>query len=154
MPFVEIKNSGYNSRKQMMNLINYVISEERHIINSMTGGRMILTGTPQCVYDQMMAVKKQYKQVDGQFMRHIIISPSDDESLYINTHSLYMIAMRICEFFPEHQSVVAIHQETERPHIHIAINTVSFMDGKKIRIYLPKLIDCIQKIFDEYVPAL
>lgn len=150
MPFIKITNSGYKSPEDMMKLIDYIISDERHETNGMTGGCMILTGSSQNIYDQMMDVKNYYNKANGRFMRHIIVSMSDTESKNIDVNSLYHIALRICNLFSGFQTLFAIHQETGRPHIHIAINTVSFMDGRKIQIRLSKLKSDIQKIFVEY----
>ena len=154
MPCIKIVNSGYKSTEQMMNLINYVISDEQHITNGLTGGNMILTGTPQYIYDQMMDVKNYYNKAKGRFMQHIIVSPSDRENKYIDIYSLYMIAMRICNLFPGYQTLFAIHLEKDHKHLHFAINTVSYLDGSKIRILLSQLRLDIQKIFAEYVPSL
>lgn len=49
MPIVKIKNSGYKSPDEMMRLINYVISGEKHQTDNLIGGTMILTGTRQYI---------------------------------------------------------------------------------------------------------
>ena len=151
MSVVKLINSGYKSPEQMMNLINYIVSDQKHKINGMTGGNMILTGTPQYIYDQMMYFKNCYNKAHGRFMRHIIVSLSEFESQSINDCTLYLIAAEICNLFPEHQSLFAIHHETGRPHIHIALNTVSFTDGAKIRINLAEVKTAIGHIFAKYV---
>lgn len=135
----------------MMHLINYIVSNQKHKINGMTGGNMILTGTPQYIYDQMMYFKNCYNKAHGRFMRHIIVSLSEFESQNINDCTLYLIAAEICNLFPEHQSLFAIHHETGRPHIHIALNTVSFTDGAKIRINLEEVKTAIGHIFAKYI---
>lgn len=150
MPCVKVINSGYNSPEDMMRLINYIISDEKHETNGLIGGYMILTGSPQYVYDQMMAVKNHYNKATGQFMRHIIVSPSE----IVDVNLLYIIAMQICKLFPEYQSVFAIHLEKEIPHIHIGINTVPFVEANKLRINLPALKLEINRICSEYVPYM
>ncbi len=64
-------------------------------------------------------------------MRHLVFSPSNNEKLFFSEEILYGIAIQICMLFEGYQTIFAIHRNTGRNHIHIAINTVSYIDGKK-----------------------
>ena len=36
------------------------------------------------------------------------------------------------KWFPDHQSLIAVHKDREHVHIHIVTNTVSYVDGRKL----------------------
>lgn len=154
MSIVKVVKSGYKSAEETANLINYIISEERHAINGLTGGRMIITGSSEFVYEQMMEVKQYFRKECGRYMRHIIVSFSNYESQYLGANEIYKIAMQICSFFKWNQTIFAIHQETGQIHIHIGVNTVSFLDGSKLRFALWELKDYVNQIVGRYVPAI
>lgn len=152
MPFIKLTPTGYKSCNDMFKLITYILSEENRSINGLVGGNMILSGSPQYIYEQMLDVKKKYNKQYGRFMRHLIISPSDYELQFISLHQLYLLGQQICNLFPSYQTVFAIHQNTNHPHIHIAINTVSFIDGKKLQVNLHEVRKAINRLFAFYVP--
>lgn len=142
MPYIYLNPSGYKTPKDMHNLINYILNEEKDVL---TGGN-ILFNSPDAAYNKMMLVKKNYRKTDGRLMRHLIFSPSDDENRFFSEEDLYDIAIQICMLFEGYQAIFTIHRNTGRNHIHIAINTVSYIDGKKININLYRLKNTINKI--------
>lgn len=154
MPIIKTINSGYKSPEEMNNLISYIVSEDRHIIKGLTGGRMITTGSPEMVCEQMMEVKQYFKKECGRYMRHILVSFSNYELQYLGVDEVYKIAMQICSFFRWYQTIFAIHQETGQIHIHIGVNTVSFLDGGKLRFVLWELKEYVNQIVGSYVPAI
>ncbi|MBQ4560008.1 MAG: relaxase/mobilization nuclease domain-containing protein [Tyzzerella sp.] len=154
MAIIKAIKSGYKSPEEMNSLIQYIISEERHVINGLTGGRMIMTGSSESVYQQMMECKQYFHKVCGRYMRHIIVSFSNYELQYLGVNEIYKIAMQICGFFRWNQTVFAIHQETEQIHIHIGINTVSFLDGSKLRFSLWELKTYVNRVVGTYVPVV
>ena len=89
MAVTKIVKSGYKSPEEMSNLINYIVSEERHAINGLTGGRMILTGSSESVYEQMMDVKQHFRKECGRYMQHIIVSFSSYELHYLGVNEIY-----------------------------------------------------------------
>lgn len=153
MAIIKLEKSGYKSCEDMKNLIDYVMSEERHQIYGKIGGTMLLMNGAVSPYEQMMRIKSQYNKVNGRYMRHLIVSLSDYEMRYIGIEKLYEIAAEISiRLFPGYQVLYAIHQETGRIHVHMAINTVSFLDGRKIQIHLRSLRMEIKNIISRYVP--
>lgn len=153
MSIVKVVKSGYKSPEETANLINYIVSEERHAINGLVGGNMVFTGTPETVYQQMMECKQYFHKVCGRYMQHIIVSLSEVEMKYLGLEEVYKIAMQISEFFRWNQTIFAIHQETGQIHIHIGINTVSFLDGRKLRFSLWDLKQYVNQIIGNYVPT-
>lgn len=153
MAIIKLEKSGYKSCEDMKNLIDYVISEERHQIHGKTGGTMLLLNGTVSPYEQMMRVKCQYNKVNGRYMRHLIVSLSDYEMQYIGIERLYEIAAEVSvRLFAGYQVLYAIHQETGRIHVHMAVNTVSFLDGRKLQIHLQSLRMEIKNIISRYVP--
>ena len=43
-----------------------------------------------------------------------------------------MFLQIVDRFFPNHQSLIGVHQDKDHLHIHIVTNSVSFIDGKKL----------------------
>lgn len=154
MPITKVVKSGYKSPEQMNNLITYIISEERHIIKGLTGGNMVIANSAMSVYQQMMEVKQYFKKCCGRYMQHIVVSFAEYEMKNLEIEVVYKIAMQICDFFKWNQTVFAIHQETGHIHIHIGVNTVSFLDGSKLRFTLWELRQYVKNVVDSYVPAL
>ena len=154
MAIVKVVKSGYKSPGEMRDLINYIISEKRHVINGLTGGNMVFTGSTDSVYQQLMECKQYFYKACGRYMQHIIVSFSEFELQYLGVNEIYKIAMQICDFFRWNQTVFAIHQETGRIHIHIAVNTVSFFDGSKLRFALWDLKQFVNQVMRSYVPAI
>ena len=62
---------------------------------------------------------------------HNIISFHKDED--ISPAQALEIGQEFVEkFFPNHQSVIGVHQDKDHLHIHIVTNSVSFIDGMKL----------------------
>lgn len=153
MSITKVIKSGYKSPEEMKNLIAYIVSEERHTINGLTGGNMIFADSEKSVYQQMMDVKQYFKKCCGRYMQHIVVSFAEYEMKYLGIEAVYKIAMQICDFFKWNQTVFAIHQETGQLHIHIGVNTVSFLDGSKLRFTLWDLRQYVNQVVGKYVPA-
>lgn len=154
MPITKVVKSGYKSPEEMKNLIAYIVSEERHTINGLTGGNMIFANSAMSVYQQMMDVKQYFKKCCGRYMQHIVISFAEYEMKYLGIEAVYKMARQICDFFKWNQTVFAIHRETGRLHIHIGVNTVSFLDGGKLRFTLWDLKQYVNRVVGAYVPAV
>ena len=153
MPHIRIVNSGYKSTREMQNLLNYIVAEPRHETKGLVGGNGILVGSAQEVYTQMMEIKRYYQKTDGYMLRHIFISLSEDEMEYIGGTELYIIGMRVCNLFPRYQSLFAIHFEKKHLHLHIAINTVSYVDGRKLQLPLEyQFHEEVEEIISHYLP--
>lgn len=154
MAIIKVIKGGYDTPYQMKKLIDYIVNSSRHDIRGMVGGSMLSTGTMQYVYYQMMDLKKSMSKMKGWNMRHFCISFSDRELEYIDDTKAYMIAMDVCRMLFGYQTVFAIHHETGRMHIHFGVNTVSYIHGNKIRIYVKELRNDIQNILERYVPPV
>lgn len=62
---------------------------------------------------------------------HNIISFHKDES--VAPAEVLEIGKQFAErFFPEHQNIIAVHQDKDHIHCHIVTNSVSYVDGRKL----------------------
>jgi len=83
--------------------------------------------------DQMKMVKRAYGKTDKRLMRHFIISFTQQESQMFLPHELLQIGAAIA--YPiglRHQIVFGVHNDTKCLHLHFGMNTVSYVDGRKI----------------------
>ena len=112
------------------NVISYIFDVEK------TCGCIGAVST--CVKDciqEMYLVKKYFNKLDRQNLIHIVISAGEFD--YMEPEQLWKLAFNLTSYFSDrNQAVFAIHFEncggSGNTHIHIAINTVSFIDGYKI----------------------
>lgn len=104
-------------------------------------------------------IQQQYG-TKGSLMCHycIHISPTTYAAINNDFSRLTEYARECCEYFFDlgYQSCYAIHySETERLHIHLAINTTSFRNGYKLRQYPTELKKNIEfpltKLFEKYI---
>jgi len=83
--------------------------------------------------DQMKMVKQAYGKTDGRLMKHFIISFTRQESQMLILEDLLQIAAWIA--YPlglKYQIVFGVHMDTMCWHLHFGMNTVSYVDGRKV----------------------
>lgn len=112
------------------NLIHYVTHDKKtHLLLDYIGSPNtdISKATEQFLY-----VKQHYNKMSGRQMRQFVVS--FNKKCCISSVDAYYIGMMICRFYAErYQIVFGVHQDTDNIHIHFALNTVSYVDGKKYR---------------------
>lgn len=109
----------------MNNIINYVMRDEATERKLIDG----LNCTPESALDEFKFVKKQFGKEDGRMYYHIIQSFAPDDNLTPET--AHEIGMRLAEYFPDYQVLVATHENTNCLHNHLIMNSVNFRNGKK-----------------------
>lgn len=64
---------------------------------------------------------------------HIILSFSTEESQWLDFKDYKKIGYSVANYYGKanHQVVFALHEDTDNPHIHFAINRVNYITGKK-----------------------
>lgn len=82
------------------------------------------------VYRSFPDEKKLWDKDSGRMYAHNIISFHKDEDI-APAQALEIEQEFVEKFFPNHQSVIGVHQDKDRLHIHIVTNSVSFIDGLK-----------------------
>ena len=78
----------------------------------------------------MEMVSAQFGKTSGVQLRHFIVS--FDQTEVNDPMIVNEIARRFVEFFSnEYQVVYAVHEDKQYLHIHIVINSVSYVDGHR-----------------------
>lgn len=129
--FKMVTNEFYKEPESVPELINYVMDSQKtedHYI----GGNCILPGsTIDDVILQFQVVKNVWGKNDGVQFIHFIVSFSYEEN--VEPRQAYISAYHISTYFDGlYQVVYGVHQDTENLHIHFLVNSVSYIDGRKI----------------------
>ena len=122
-------NKEYKNKESVESVLNYICAPEK-TPSKLIGGLAVFVTTTEELIMQFKAVKELYHKTDGKQMMHFIVSFSE----YQNLHPYHIFAMGqlIAAYYAEeYQIVYALHEDTVNPHLHFAMNTVSFIDGKK-----------------------
>ena len=117
----------------MRNVIEYVLQDQK-----VKEGYVTITGpyAPEQinwdnVYNAFLEEKKLWNKDSGRMYAHNIISFHKDEDI-TPAQALEIGQEFVEKFFPNHQSVIGVHQDKDHLHIHIVTNSVSFIDGMKL----------------------
>ena len=123
MPVLKIVN-GYDNIDAPEKLIDYILRKARFY-----GGCAVDVNH---AAEQMHFVKEAWNAVDGRQVYHIIVSFSDKELYTIDIDDAIGLAESICNYLGEERQIIyGIHLDTDNLHIHFAMNTVSYRDGRR-----------------------
>lgn len=117
----------------LRNTIEYVLKDEK-----VKEGYLDITGpfseqpiTYDAVYKTWLEEKRIWDKDSGRMCAHNVISFHKDEP--VTPAEVLDIGRTFAEkIFPDHQSIIAVHQDRNHLHCHIVTNTVSYIDGKKL----------------------
>lgn len=124
MPVVKFVNEGYKDKRDMLNLLSYM-AERADIVS----GFGINTYTVESVFCSFEFVKRYWNKAEEgkRQVRHLIVS-FDDSGMSLDT--VNNLAWKIGALYGNrYQVFYSIHTDKECPHVHYAINTVSYVDG-------------------------
>lgn len=129
----KVVNKSTKSHGAMRNVIEYVLQDQK-----VKEGYVAITGpyAPEQinwdnVYNAFLEEKKLWNKDSGRMYAHNIISFHKDEEI-TPAQALEIGQEFVEKFFPNHQSVIGVHQDKDHLHIHIVTNSVSFIDGMKL----------------------
>lgn len=133
MAINKVVNKSTKSHGAMRNVIEYVLKDEK-----VKDGYVDIIGpfnfdqiNWDTVYHTFLDEKKLWDKDSGRMYAHNVISFHKDE--VITPEQCLEIGREFVErFFPEHQSLISIHQDRDHLHIHIVTNSVSYIDGMKL----------------------
>ena len=117
---------------------------------------------PECPAESMAVVSETFGKSNGVQLRHYIVSFSQDE--LTDPRKANAIAQQLTAYIgQEFQAVYAVHENKAYLHVHIVVNTVSFVDGHRWRgskAEFYHLIDAMKQILHgfninrlEYIPT-
>lgn len=121
------------SKASMRNVIQYVLQDNKikDNLTYMSGPFEYDEINWNNVYKSFCHEKKMWNKMDGrQYLHHIISFPPNEK---ITPEQVLEFGKEFVDsVFSDNQALIAVHQDKEHIHIHIVVNTVSFVDGKKI----------------------
>ena len=109
-------------------VISYVIDDNK-MIHNYSGGVQV---DEHDIAGSMKQVSAHFQKETGVQIRHFIISFESYE--LSNPLIVNEIAMHVVRYLgKEYQAIYAVHENTESLHIHIIMNSVSYIDGHRYR---------------------
>lgn len=127
-------NRTSKSHAGLRNCIEYVLREQK-IKDSLVA----MTGpspediTWDTVYNTFLEEKRIWDKDGGRLYAHNVVSFHKDED--ITPEQVFEIAKEIADkVFPEHQTLISVHQDKEHIHAHLVTNSVSYVDGHKLHM--------------------
>ena len=147
MATVTYINEQKQSPSAMAGVIAYC-SQELKTVD--TDGRRYLSGvncTGENALQEFLLTKESWRKTSGTNFYQYVQSFSPEEGI---THAqAHEIALEFAaKAWPGHEILVATHCDTDHPHSHFVINSVSFENGKKLRQH-PKTLEQLRKLSDE-----
>ena len=99
-----------------------------------TNNKLYISGIncePETAYEEFTAVKRSYAKADGIEAYHGYLSFKEQN---ITPELTMKIGTEFAQavWGKRFQVLVTVHTDTEHPHCHFVINSVSFVDGKKL----------------------
>lgn len=129
----KVVNKSTKSHGAMRNVIEYVLQDQK-----VKEGYVAITGpySPDQinwdnVYNAFLEEKRLWNKDSGRMYAHNIISFHKDEDI-TPAQALEIGQEFVDKFFPNHQSLIGVHQDKDHLHIHIVTNSVSYIDGIKL----------------------
>ena len=130
MAIYRIINSAgkYHDSHSHSDVIRYAASPEKTKPDGIFGGAV----PPEIAAAAMEGVARAYHKDSGVHLRHSVLSFSPTER--VSAEDTKAIAKKAIKFYEtDYQIIAAVHEDTDHPHIHFVMNTVSYRDGSKYR---------------------
>ena len=136
MAILKAANRAAKSPAGLKKLLNYVTREEKteeKLVSAEGDFREYERGYQKdsySLYQEMMRVKEEYDKNSGRQYAHYIVSFAPGE---IEPSKAHELGKELAEqLWPGHQVVIATHTDRSHIHDHLIVNSVSYMDGKKL----------------------
>ena len=138
----------YQDDDAMTNVIHYITQPSKtpsKLIGTYGADMDDLAGS-------MIAVAESFDKNSHTRLRHFVLSfrpgelDSTDTAYYICVNIAYLIGQ-------EYQVVFAFHEDTDHPHIHFVVNSISYVDGHRYRGThedYKNLIRCVASVLDQF----
>ena len=122
MPNIILIHNEYPDRDSLARVLNYVLRSD------IVGGYAL---DPAHTFQQMWLVKSAFHKLDGVQLKHFIITFTNAELCRMDFDDILELGFWVGQFFYEYQIAYALHTDTMHIHLHLVMNTVSFMTGHK-----------------------
>ena len=126
--YIKLIPNPCNCAEALENLCCYITDPVK--TKGYIGGRGL---SPKTAYEDMAELQALFQTDYGRRAYHLIVSFPD--TIVLSPYELTEIAERVSElFFPNYQVLYGVHVTQAHPHFHMAVNTTSIQDGKKLHI--------------------
>ena len=127
--FTAVKNRG-GGRGALGGVLRYTQQDEK----TLWEGQRLVSGwncIAQSVLSEMQLTKERFRKTDGRQYYHFVQSFAETDDL--TPQEAHAIALELAQReFPNFEVLVATHIDTDHLHSHLIVNSVSFLDGKKL----------------------
>ena len=126
-------NKRTNTHGAMRNCIEYVLRQDKtsELLTYITGPYCHNEINYDLVYRTFLEEKKMWNKDTGRMYAHNIISWHKDEQ--ITPEQAFEFGKEFAEnWFSGFQTLVAVHKDKDHIHCHLATNSVSYEDGRKL----------------------
>lgn len=132
----------------------YIENDIKTVNGALVGVNNLKSSDITTAVSEMIDVKKFYGKLDGRAALHGVISI--DSSLHTSDDASKLL--QLChdvmdEVFPDHQSIFAVHTNTDNLHVHFIVNSVG-LNGKKIhqdKNFVKQVLQpCVNKYAEKY----
>lgn len=132
MPNITLKTGQHLNEDAIGRLLNYMVSSP-YIISS--GSRRVLSYNLQTVIDSFKVVQDKFDKTDGKRIHHIIIG-FHEKDLVANGIATQIAEDVVSYLEKRFQCCYVVHHgSSDNPnyiHIHLAVNTISWLDGRRM----------------------
>lgn len=129
MAYFKIVPPGNDGTKQDLieKEIHYILKPQKHV-RYYGGYNVLITNNSEDLIDQFHGARSAFGKFHGIQVRHFVLSFSAE---YDKVHAFhaYLIGHEVCKLFQDYQAVYAVHEETEKLHIHFIVGTVNLRTG-------------------------
>ena len=115
-----------NSKASLKKSLDYITKECKTNDNLITA----INCNKESAYDEMMFTKREFNKLSGRDKVHIVQAFSPEEN--ITEQEAHKIGIKFAEYFKNYEIVIATHTDKEHIHNHLILNSVNFVDGKKM----------------------
>lgn len=127
MSVLKMINKLRRGSRRSEDLYEYITAPSKTDSGRLTGTKDILTHMP---LTEMKTVKKLYHKTGGRQQIHLVVSLTPDDRN--RSDNVYLdLASKVAGIFEGFQSYYAVHKDTAIRHLHIVLNSVSYIDGHK-----------------------
>ena len=135
MAFFKLVSGEYKGKSSVKRVLAYILNEKKnpHNIHNVYGTSK---SDIKNIAFHFIKVQELYRKTSHRRILHLIVSFPYDSSYTPNDYR--KIGYQIVAYYRDYQVVFALHERDKceditQPHIHIALNPISYRTGKRIR---------------------
>ena len=138
----------YHDPESIPMLVDYITNAEKTTSGIIYGVKVDMDR----IAESMVEVSENYKKNSRLRLHHFILT--FDPNYYKKLEILETVTASVCDRIGlVYQIVAAVHENTDKPHIHFVFNAVSYINGYKYRggkEDYNELIAMVKEILSEY----